>query len=156
MGHDCESNQYTAPNVYQANLKMIAKAARAGLKKGGTLIWTTTTPPPFPAASDTASVACVNQRNALAKEALAEYNVVVNDLHNEMNDVCGTNFTSCALQLPNHNVHPTPQGRQFLAVKTASVIAPFLNPERAMPLPQFARDDIVHMLPIAHLDTFLV
>jgi len=147
--HDCEGgSQFTEPDVYRANLESIARSARSRLKEGGTLIWTSTTPPPFPEATDKATVACVSQRNAIAKEALLPFNVVVNDLHAEMNAVCGVNFTSCSLQLPGHNVHPTPAGRQFLAIKTASVIAPFLNVKSATMLPQFAQDDVAPMLDI--------
>lgn len=145
--HDCENPpQFTDPGVYQANLESIARSARAGLKPGGTLVWTSTTPPPFPEATDHASVACVNQRNALAKEVLAQFDVVINDLHEEMNNVCGVNFTSCSLQLPGHNVHPTPAGRQFFAIKTASVIAPFLNPKKSTVAPQVPQDDVLAML----------
>lgn len=155
--HDCEAApQFTKPDVYRANLESIARSARSGLKKGGTLIWTSTTPPPFPEATDKASVACVNQRNAIAKEALLQFNVVVNDLHAEMNAACGINFTSCSLQLHGHNVHPTPVGRQFLAIKTASVIAPFLNVKGATFLPQHAQDDVAQMSDLEHPAAFIV
>merc|ERR1712107_900121 len=128
-----------------ANLETIARAVRAGLREGGTLVWTSTTPPPYPQASDHAGVACVDERNAIALEVLAQFDVVVNDLHSEFNGACGENFTSCALQQPKHNVHPTPAGRQFLAIKTASVIAPFLNMMKRPLAPQFAPDDTSQM-----------
>ena len=53
----------------------------------------------------------------------------MNDLHAEVNEVCGVNFTVCALQDYN-NEHPSIQGAAFLGIKTAQTIAPFLNPRR--------------------------
>jgi len=157
--HDCEkAPQFTEPEVYQANLESITRAILAALKEKGTLVWTSTTPPPFPRATDYAAVACVNERNAIAQKTLARFHVKVevNDLHTEMNNICGVNFTSCAIQLPHHNIHPTPVGRQLLAIKTASVIAPFLNTRTAILTPQLVQGHAIHLSNLDQPTTVLV
>eukprot|EP01047_Picozoa_sp_COSAG01_P018515 COSAG01_NODE_1005_length_12174_cov_40.917267_10_plen_95_part_00 len=78
----------------------------------------------------------VVQYNAIALEVFQRVtngtgNGVVNDLHEEVNAVCGANFTSCALQDFN-NEHPSIPGAAFLGIRTAMTIAPFLNSRRAV------------------------
>ena len=77
----------------------------------------------------------VTQYNAIALDVFQHVTNgtgagVVNDLHEEVNAVCGVNFTSCALQDYN-NEHPSIPGAAFLGIRTAMTIAPFLNPKRA-------------------------
>jgi hypothetical protein len=127
-----------SPKDYGENLERIFSEGLGGLTAGGKLIWSSTTP----ISSNCTAVGCgdgtttahVVEYNAIALEVFQRVTVntgagVVNDLHEEVNSVCGVNFTSCALQDYN-GVHPSIAGAAFLGIRTAMTIAPFLHPSR--------------------------
>lgn len=129
--HDTWEHQYVPPKSYGENLVRIFTAAKAALTAGGKLIWTSTTPisSNCTGCGDGTTTAHVVEYNAIARTAFE--NVVgpeiglVNDLHGEVNAVCGVNFTVCNLQAYN-NEHPSIAGAAFLGIKTAEIMLPYL------------------------------
>jgi hypothetical protein len=135
--HDTWQHQYVPPKQYGENLERIFTMGKAGLAPGGKLIWSSTTPiaSNCTGCGDGTTTAHVVEYNAIALQVFRQVTAgttvgVVNDLHAEVNNVCGVNFTVCALQCYN-NEHPSIPGAAFLGIKTAQTIAPFLNPSRA-------------------------
>jgi len=132
--HDTWVHQYVPPKEYGKNLGRIFAAAKGALVAGGKLVWSSTTP---------ISANCTGCGQGTTMDHVVEYNAValqvfasvagtagvVNDLHAEVNAVCGQNFTVCSLQAYN-NEHPSIAGAAFLGIKTARTIAPFLNGKR--------------------------
>jgi len=107
-----------------------------GLAPGGKLIWSSTTPisSNCTGCGDGTTMQHVDEYNSIALDVFRRVTAnssagVVNDLHEEVNSVCGVNFTSCALQCYN-NEHPSIPGAAFLGIRTALTILPFLNPKR--------------------------
>ena len=131
--HDTWVHQYVSPAVYGKNLEYIFSAGLAGLAPHGKLIWSSTTPisSNCTGCGDGTTMEHVVEYNAIALEVFQRVTAntsagVVNDLHEEVNAVCGANFTSCSLQCYN-NEHPSIPGAAFLGIKTAMTIAPFLK-----------------------------
>ena len=133
--HDTWVHEHVPPKQYGDNLERIFTMGKAGLAPGGKLIWSSTTPisSNCTGCGDGTTTDHVVEYNAIALEAFNKVvgttDGVVNDLHAEVNEVCGVNFKVCPLQDYN-NEHPSIPGAAFLGIKTAQTIAPFLNPRR--------------------------
>ena len=117
-------------------MERIFTVAKSGLTPTGKLIWSSTTPisSNCTGCGDGTTMDHVVEYNAIALETfnrvVANSTVgVVNDVHTEVNNVCGVNFTVCGLQSYN-NEHPSVAGAAFLGIKTAQTIIPFLNPNK--------------------------
>ena len=134
--HDTWVHQRVPPAQYGENLQKIFTEGLGGLAPGGKLIWSSTTPisSNCTGCGDGTTMQHVDEYNSIALDVFRRVTAnttsgVVNDLHEEVNSVCGVNFTSCALQCYN-NEHPSIPGAAFLGVRTALTILPFLNPKR--------------------------
>ena len=132
--HDCWGPQFVNATRYAQNLRTIYEAAHAALARGGTIVYTTTTPiaancsTNFPRGCYGVAPECVVQRNQIALDVLGKKNdVVINDVWSAVSDVCGVNFTTCSLQHEG-DVHPSGPGKQFLAIELAATVAPLLRP----------------------------
>ena len=132
------------PHAYVENLDVIFRHVQASLKPGGQFVWATTTPVPQSLRLAGAAPGSALSRN---NSAVLEYNrlaaglweskrpgaVVVNDLYSLVTKRCGHrgrygSFYRCALQRlwpspQDADVHFNQEGREYLALAVASVIA---------------------------------
>lgn len=121
---------------YVANLAIIYGKASKALAPGGKILWVSTTPhsvaQPDCGLTGTAFNQCIIDYNAAALKLLkSKPDVEVLDLNAAVNQVCGTGYSDCNLQLW-HNVHFTTAGKQFCAVHVAAAVAPLLAPKWAV------------------------
>lgn len=132
------------PDAYVSNLDVIFRHVQASLKPGGQFVWATTTPVPDSLRTKGAAPGSALSRN---NSQVLEYNrlaaglwaskrpgaVVINDLHGLVTKRCGSrgqygSYYRCALQrlwpLPEDaDVHFNQEGREYMALAVASVIA---------------------------------
>jgi len=132
------------PHAYVESLDAIFRHVQASLKPGGQFVWATTTPVPQSLRLAGAAPGSALSRN---NSAVLEYNrlaaglwaskrpgaVVVNDLYSLVTKRCGHrgrygSFYRCALQRLwpsplDADVHFNQEGREYLALAVASVIA---------------------------------
>ena len=135
--HEICAKMYAPVTIaqYIANMRSLIPRMRAKLAKPkGQLIWSTTTPvPPSYKNRNNSDVVAINAAMATLLAEPAFSDIVTNDLYGEVvarcrRDVDSTGYpqTDDCLSQQNDGVHFSAAGKQFTAIKSASVIAQYL------------------------------
>eukprot|EP01045_Picozoa_sp_COSAG04_P030828 COSAG04_NODE_5489_length_1600_cov_1.225183_1_plen_495_part_10 len=128
--HDCDTQEWVSAADYAANLR----AALRILKPAASAVYfVTSTPFDMPHTNAGITMACVLERNAIARRVATEVGgILINDLYQYVEDFCDKgkltslgNYSKCAIQttgLHFFNAAPMPSGQQYTGLSIANAV----------------------------------
>ena len=128
--HDCDTQEWVSAADYAANLR----AALRILKPAASAVYfVTSTPFDMPHTNAGITMACVLERNAIARRVATEVGgILLNDLYQYVEDFCDKgkltslgNYSKCAIQttgLHFFNTAPLPSGQQYTGLSIANAV----------------------------------